>query len=256
MAVMPCFAQQIPDSALAQKEDAPQVAAPAPSEEPESNSVTYGFEADFNSRYLWRGISFSRGAVFQPSVWVNSGPYKALIWANMNMADEANQGEFNEVDYVIGYTHEIKYVTIEPTLSLYSYPNTGVESSAEATVKVSKPVGNHLTVYTAQNLMFKDPAEAYFGEIGVTHEREFGKWAQSAGVSLGYGSSKFNRYYLGVKRGGLNSLGAQVSWTYTSEKGYYVRPHFNASYTPDRRLREAAGKSSYFVAGLAVGKEF
>src|SRR5262245_60166899 len=47
--------------------------------------VTYGFETDFNSRYVWRGIAQSEGPVEQTTAWVSVSGFTFCAWGNMEL---------------------------------------------------------------------------------------------------------------------------------------------------------------------------
>src|SRR5688572_13068726 len=70
--------------------------------EPEAPAASFGFETDFSSRYVWRGLTLSEGPVQQTSAWVSKGPLTYTLWSNFVLGKGDNRGRFDEVDLTIG----------------------------------------------------------------------------------------------------------------------------------------------------------
>jgi hypothetical protein len=218
--------------------------------------LSYGAEADLNSRYVWHGITYSEGPVLQPSVWLSKYGFTAMVWGNLAITDERQARRFNEVDLIFSYRFERKRVTIEPTVSFYfdrPVAQTDDPPSGIASVKLSVPAGL-LSVYTNQEVDFLSYRGAYFGDVGVALERQINGRTKLAGdINLGWGSETFNRIFVGVPKRAFNVTGFDVSATYMLNDRVYLRPHFEFSYVLDHQLRGQLAAPTRANAGLAIG---
>jgi hypothetical protein len=221
------------------------------------SSVTFGAEADFNSRYVWRGIPFSDGAVMQSSVWVSASDFSLTLWNNFVLNHEPNHGQANEYDLTLGYYKEWDKFSIEPSLNYYWYPNQEeAPSTGELIVKLAYSI-NSIELFTTQNVDIKEYPGAYFGDIGVGYSRDLNSVLTLEGsISLGWGSAKFNNTYLEISKTALNVIQGQVSLTYQPENWVYIRPHLAVSTILDSELRQQLDHPTLFYGGIAIGKEF
>jgi hypothetical protein len=220
--------------------------------------VTYGGELDFNSRYIWRGIPLSKGAVTQPSAWVSAFNFTFSVWGNFVLNNEANQGEFNEVDLILSYSREWKKITVEPLVQFYLYPNQkDAPATGEGSLKLSYPIIGPVSVFTSHTFDIVRYGGSYFGNAGLSYEHEFNsKLSLESSLSLGWGSSKFNDVYLGLSKSALNVAIYDLSLTYYPKKFVYIRPHVELSAIVDGELRNQLDDSTIVSGGLAVGMEF
>src|SRR5918996_4671142 len=82
-----------------------------------------GFEADFASQYVWRGIALSQGPVLQPSLWLTLGGATFWAWGTFVLNDEPNQGQLNEVDFTFGYGRDVRRFFFNALLYFYLFPH-------------------------------------------------------------------------------------------------------------------------------------
>lgn len=61
------------------------------------------------SHYMWRGICFNEGGVFQPTATVGYKGFSANLWGNYAF----DGGRLTEVDFTASYSKEVKKVTYE-----------------------------------------------------------------------------------------------------------------------------------------------
>ena len=87
--------------------------------------LTVGLEADFASRYVWRGIALSDGPVLQPSAWVSFAGLTLTPWANIAFSDGSAPAGLNELDLTLDYSRDVFDLTVNPSFSVYLYPNQG-----------------------------------------------------------------------------------------------------------------------------------
>jgi uncharacterized protein (TIGR02001 family) len=82
---------------------------------------------DVNSAYVWRGITFNDGMVFQPSLDVTKGGFGLNVWGNIDGSDYDDQldsGEFSEVDLTASYGFDFEPMDITIGYIEYLYPTT------------------------------------------------------------------------------------------------------------------------------------
>lgn len=216
--------------------------------------LTYGLETDFFTRYVFRGIAFSEGAVQQTQAWVSANNFTLTVWSNFVLEKGPLKGRFDEVDLIFGYAYEGQGFTFEPYLTLYLATHGNFDNTGELTLNFSKPVGP-VSVFTNQNFDVQLTPGAYFGDVGVLYERELGQGTLETAASIGWADSRWNNAYFGVSRSALNVWEGKLAWTYNAA-GYYLRPHVGLTSILDKRLREAVEDRTIFTAGLAIGAEF
>ena len=82
-----------------------------------------GFVSSLNSQYVSKELPDSKGPVWQPSATVELYGLGLNVWSNFVLNDEANQGQFNEVDFTTYYTAHIGKLTIHPYFTFMVFPN-------------------------------------------------------------------------------------------------------------------------------------
>jgi hypothetical protein len=229
---------------------------PAAEEEEQFQPLTWGLESDYNPRYVWRGLAWTQGAVTQTSLWATAGGTTYSIWANSNM-ESVDGRQTDEVDYAVSRECAWRNVTIEPMLQVYTYPHQqDAPSTAEADLKFSWPLGP-LTAFTTHTLDVHEYRGAYFGDVGLSWQRELGKHAEfETSVSLGWASAKFNETYIGPAKSALNVGSFDLSLTWHARGATYIRPHLGITRILNGELRDAVQDPSIVNLGLAIGTEF
>ncbi len=106
--------------------------------------------ADFASAYIFRGVTYNDGLVFQPGAKISGFPipeqYGSIAvgtWANYDIADYGGalkQNEFSEVDYYATYTLPVKVVDLSTTYTEYTYPH-GTNADREVAFAIGKAIG-------------------------------------------------------------------------------------------------------------------
>ncbi len=229
--------------------------APAPTLAPAVPSVTGGYSLDCNSRYLWRGLTYSRNSVAQPSVWITHSNLTLSFWGNGALA-QADGRAWNESDWTVSDTAPWGHATVEADFQSYTYPHQqNSPSTSEATLKLSLPLGS-LRVFTTQNLDVMRYPGSYYAEAGISGERRFrANWSGDAAVTVGIGSARFNQTYLGLHRAALNMAGLELGLSHPLG-ALTVRPHITASSLLDRALRHQESKPDLVAFGFSVERDW
>ncbi len=231
-------------------------------EEEKKLRVNYSFETDFNSRYVWRGLAASEGAVEQSTAKVTINSLTFYAWGNRDLDRGLRRGEFNEIDFGASYAREWKKLIVEPAFDYYQY-RSPVEnpSTGEASLKLSYPAGR-FRAFIKHSFDVLSYRGAYFGEAGLAYESRLGdsgvkrKMIVASTVTLGWASAKFNEAYIGASKPALNVAGARVALTWTPNRRLYLRPHFEFSHIADRRLRGHLTSPTIGNFGFAAGVNF
>lgn len=228
----------------------------AENDEEAPSALSWGYETDYNPRYVWRGIPFSEGAVAQTSAWLTTRGTTFGVWVNTNL-ESVDGRHTNEVDYYISRELAWRNVTVEPTFQYYTYRHQeDAPSTGELGAKFSWQAGS-FTLFTNQTFDVVKYPGAYFGDVGLSLSRPVGKQAEmECTLAAGWGSSKFNETYAGPSKWALNVASFEAGLTYSASNGTYFRPHIAFTRLLDGDVRESVGDSSILNIGLVVGMEF
>jgi hypothetical protein len=104
-------------------------------------AVEFGADVDFNSRYVWRAIALSEGAVAQPELWLEKDGTAVSAWGNANLK-EPGIGHFDEIEWGLRHTWEFGALSVEPAVYYYSYPNReDISDTAEVFLTLTRRLG-------------------------------------------------------------------------------------------------------------------
>jgi hypothetical protein len=222
-----------------------------------ASEFNFGAELDGNSRYVWRGLALSDGPVLQPSAWVSLAGLTLTPWANFAFGENDAPAGFNELDVTLDYSRDIVNLTVNPSFSVYLYPNQDdAPPTGELALALSYPVGP-VSIFTNHSADLIAAPGAYFGDAGLNYESDLvSSLTVETSAYVGWGSARFNETNLDVNRAALNMGGADLALTWSPGGVFYVRPHAALSVLLDRELRDAVPNPLLITAGLAIGKEF
>ncbi|MCU0857321.1 MAG: hypothetical protein MUC65_02825 [Pontiellaceae bacterium] len=103
--------------------------------------------ADFASAYIFRGVTFNDGLVFQPGAKISGLPIPEEFgsialgtWANFDINDNGLGKEFTEVDYYVAYTLPVTNADLGVTYTEYTYPQGGA-ADREVAFSAGKAIG-------------------------------------------------------------------------------------------------------------------
>lgn len=159
------------------------------------------YALDFASAYVWRGITFTDGAVWQPSVTAsNDSGFAINVWGNLDI-DDANDmsAEFNEIDLTASYGFGTDAVSAEVGFIEYLFPNTSFDGTREVYLTLGWDIAAAPSVSLYYDI---DEVKDFYANVGI----EFGgdvsdALAWSVAVSAGYAGDDFAAAYGGLSGG-------------------------------------------------------
>jgi hypothetical protein len=230
--------------------------AASPNETP-SNQMAYGFESDLASKYIWRGLAFSQGAVSQNSIYLSRGNITGSLWLNYDFNSPKQTTALNEYDVSIAYASSLGKFDYEGSVQTYLYPKQiGAPSTAEIAFNLSYGL-SFIRPFTIQTIDIKEYRGAYFGEFGVSLSQEFNSlFSLDAVAELGWGSGKFNTAYIGDYNLSVELASVEAGVTCNITNQLYLRPHLLMTSLINEKIKSAIEKPNLFQIGLALGGEF
>lgn len=253
-------ASRVLEKGAAKLDSGAPAAAETATAEAAENKVSYSYETDFNSRYVYRGLALSEGPVIQPGVYAALHGYTLGLWGNINASrrpgPSAGPRQLNEVDLSLVKSIEHGKTTLEPSALFYLYPTSISPTTGEVSLKLSHGFRS-FSLYTSHTVDFAKYSGAYFAEIGLEKEREFlPRWSGTAKLSLGAGNGTFNEANIGPRKPALDVAALDLSLTRTLGPRLYLRPHLGLTHILNGELRAALEDPALLSVGLAVGGEF
>jgi hypothetical protein len=128
-----------------------------------------GGEIACYSRYVSRGIAFSDGPVLQPSAWAAFDDFSLSFFGNYLLTDENERGRFNEADFSLSWNREWEDFTIEPSLSLYTYPNTTDATQYETGLILAYDLDPWMLSAFNSVTFARGEKASYYGELALSH---------------------------------------------------------------------------------------
>ena len=218
-------------------------------------NVSWGAEADFNSRNVWRGIAWTHGPVFQPAAWASWGNTTVSVWSNMPLSHEARRGEFDQVFFSL--THEIKAGRwkLEPAVQGYYWQGLvgeGTAKTLELAFRASTPVGplRFVTSHTGDVATYRG---ACVGDAGLEGKRIWRGLEWEANGVVAWANSGFKETYAGAGRSGLSYAQWGAAATRRARQSWYWKPHAEFVVIVDPVMRRSLGNTTLFSGGIALG---
>ena len=233
---------------------------PIPSPEVSAESakkISFTFQDDVVSRYVWRGFALSRGPVMQPAFEVEAYGFIAEIWSNFVLNNEHNQGRFSEVDPSLEYHYHLGPVEIVPAFEGYIFINQpGVSNTAEAQLRLSYTV-HDLTLTTSQNFDVVHSPGGYYGDFSIGYERELvRKLSLQTATGIGWADAKFNAVNGGLSQAALNVFFWRLGFTWSALAFLDLTPHLDVNVILDPDLRAAQADPTLVSGGLLASLHF
>lgn len=217
-----------------------------------------GVETDFSSRYTWRGMAWSTGAVAQPYGWVSAGDFTVSLWGDANL-HQSGAGLFDGGDVMVGWSHDFGRWRIEPAFEFwFDRPVKGVfdPATGESSVRVSWNIGP-MRIFTAHAVDTVRFRGAYYGEAGANFAANRRGLDFDANLRQAWASGKFNRLYTGVEKREPTFIGADGSITHRFRHGIYLRAHSEITWMTDAAIRRSLAQHRPLISsGVALGYEW
>lgn len=230
-------------------------------------AIQLGVELDFVSQYLWHGIEQSEGFVSQPWIWLSYENLMVSLWGNLPIEKSDSSDEIiDDFELLIDYEKTWNNLTFAPSMQWYFLPTD--ELTTELIFKVSYSLCD-FSIFTSHTFdlfsyvnAIKDSQKftgSYFGDIGVTYEKQIGEnFTLNVTSTLGIGSPEFNSSNLDVNKWALNlfNINTYLSWDITEQ--FYIYPHIEFSTLLDKDLQNSneISNSTIFIYGIAAGYTF
>ena len=226
--------------------------------EDEITTLTFGFENDFITQYIWRGISYNEGFILQPSVWIEYEGFTFYTWGSVTLNDKYNNPKNHEVDFAVQYSYQYQELFIEPSIAYYIYPGQEeAPPTAEANLKLSYTLLK-TEVYTNFCLDVLEYSGSLSGDIGLKKNLfENDDINFSADISTGWANKKFNETYIGDsdETDLFHFVRFAFEMEYYVTDNIYLKPHIEYHYNFSPLLKSISG-NDLINFGLLFGAEF
>jgi hypothetical protein len=247
--------------------DAPEEAAAEAEESTASGLEMPTFSADvtFANKYVWRGIRLTDGPVMQPSVTVGWYGFSFNIWGNMDLDDaNANNGQFNEIDYTLDYTttlfEPLEWLEGSVGFIVYQFPNTAFPTTTEFYLGLAAPdvlLSPSLTAY-----FDIDEINGVYLQGAIGHSFDLGELCEGVsaaidlGATLGVGSDNYCQGYFGVDKSSFTDYSFSLAMPIAIGDNVSVTPSVTLTGVITGPLRSAVAESENIVYGVNVGVSF
>lgn len=224
-------------------------------EENVSSSPKFNFETIFANEYAWRGITYDEGLVVQPALTMSLDKWTFQIWGNIAAVEKDEFPKNHELDFLAQYSFEFGDLTLSPYLLYYIYPDQEEDAALELCLSAYYPVGD-FTIGTTLSRDIKLGIPYLFGYHDVSYEKELNEdLSANASAGFGWGSKNFNRYYVGMNKGALNYVFADLSLNYALNESIVLKPFAEFYFITDSEIKDLTN-SDIVNFGLSVSIDF
>jgi hypothetical protein len=179
---------------------------------------------DFNTAYVWRGMTFNDGLVAQPSIDVTKGGFGINVWGNFDIDDyddTLDSSEFSEIDLTLSYGFTVGKFEVTVGFIEYVFPTTEA-GGAEGTREIYLSLGTELPAgfSVALDIYYDmDEVTDYYSVLGLTYACEI-----NAKTNLGIGGSAAyaGEAYSGDGDAGFYDYALSVSLDYAINDAWSV----------------------------------
>ena len=152
---------------------------------------------DFNSAYVWRGMTLNDGMVVQPSIDVTKGGFDINVWGNIDIDDyddTLESGEMSEIDLTASYSFTLSMVDVGVGYIEYLWPTTeksGMPGTREVYISLSMGLPADLSIALDWYYDF-DEVDTYYSVLGVSYSHNFSEQLSlDAGASIAYAGDEY-----------------------------------------------------------------
>jgi hypothetical protein len=210
-------------------------------------------EADLSSRYIWRGLAFSPGAVIQPSVALAAGDVGLTLWFNCDLAPPDRTPAWNETDFTVSYSRSWGAWTLGATAQAYLYPSSLDQPDTAELVLEAGWESGEFELLLRQTVDVVAYPGAYYGELVPSWTRDLGAGFEfTATATLAWATEDFTAAYAGMAAGGFHLVGAEAALRWSLTPQWVLRPHAAVSHLLMDPLRRGRSEPDFVWGGLAL----
>lgn len=191
---------------------------------PSARAGEISYDLALDSAYVWRGLTFTDGAVFQPAVTAaHDSGFSVNVWGNLDI-DDVNglSGDFQEVDLTLSYGFPSdSSFSAEVGLIEYLFPN-GV---GDGTREIYVSLGWDVTLSPSITLYYDvDEVEDFYGNFGLSWSNDISDTASyELALSAGYAGEDFARFYGGTDSGFFDGI-VSFSLSFAPQENLSISP--------------------------------
>jgi uncharacterized protein (TIGR02001 family) len=215
----------------------------------DATAVELRYEAGLYSHYVWRGITLTDGAVFQPSVGIDhESGVSVELWGNVDLSEENDtEVEINEARLDVGWGRSFGKLELAAGVVEYLFPNTPYPGTRE----VYMNLGYRAFVSPRLELYYDvDEIDGGYGRLALAWERELaGAWNLALEGAVGYASAEFA---IGAEKG-LHDAGLEIRVARAFDP---IELSFSGGWTDTLDDRVLPEQPTNFWAGVAIGASF
>jgi Bacterial protein of unknown function (Gcw_chp) len=221
--------------------------------------VGFGVEVSSVGQYVWRGALVTDGPVLQTSSTIGYRGAHLNVWTNQDL-DRVNgrRAKISELDFDAGYDYVREKVTFSAGGIRYTFPTTGLESTAE----VYAGIASQLPLNPSVRAYFDvDAVKGSYVTFDLSHNFALPKlrrrmtWAIQAAAGAACASARHNAAYYGVERSALADFHPSVSLPVSYRK-LRLTPRVSYGMLLDGALRRGPlPKAHNFYVGISAGWE-
>jgi hypothetical protein len=227
-----------------------------------TSNLGVSLDAGICDKYLWRGITYNSGLVFQPAIAITYNDFSLSSWSNIGLS-KTDTTNYNEIDLTLCYNHSFSTLNIEGTISYYYYLNPVFNPTIEFNAGIYYSI-NDFSLFTRTSYDLLVCTGAMFIEVGVDYEKALtSKLTLSGTLLTGFGSKTFNEYYLDgekfpeVSKSAFNLAGINMGFSYTPIHDFYIEANFLLNFNIDKEVIKALGGNNHSnLVELILRKEF
>ncbi len=219
-------------------------------DEEETSQFTFGFDKDFTSRYVDRGMSYNRGMVSQSTIWLTLDDFTFSVWGNYVVYDLDDNIKNHEVDFTVVWSKSIDNFYIEPSVYYCVFPDQpDYPSTAESNLFISY-TRSMITVYSNLRVDILEYRGSVSGDLGITSSFNLYHDIQLCGdINSGWTNGKFNVVNYGIDEhlAKFQYLNFGLSLIYSPVDFLNLVPHFEyiKPFTGTLMLLSGSGLSNF-----------
>lgn len=225
--------------------------------EDNATRLSYGFENDIVTRYIWHGLNYNHGFIHQPTLWASYQDFTFFTWASFTL-HEADKAQINnEIDLAVSYAKQIENIYLESSLTYIYLLQEDAPATTEAFLKLAYNLFE-IEMFSEVTMDIMESAGSLSGDIGLNKNLfENDELSISAGICIGWASKKFNSNYIGIEENikPFNYSTLFVEAAYSLYDNVYIKPHIEYCYLFSPIFKNVSG-NSLTNFGIAAGIEF